>query len=112
MKPRAKQVDLDLVLMVALEGSVLYGLEIVREVNRRTDGAIALKEGTLYPVLYRLESAGWVESNWETREERGTPRKYYHLTDEGLTALEGKKQEWESLTHTMSKLLGPLGRLV
>lgn len=58
----------------------LYGLEIGRKAD--------LNSGTLYPILARLESAGWVESHWEDADasESGRPRRrYYSLTGEGAT---------------------------
>lgn len=55
-----------------------YGLEISR--------AIGLASGTLYPILIRLEGAGWVESEWEDIDphaEGRRPRRYYRITGEG-----------------------------
>jgi DNA-binding PadR family transcriptional regulator len=58
----------------------------------------------LYPVLYRLERAGFVAVRWET-PERGVPRKYYRLTDSGRAELARLKQEWIAFVSAMGKLL-------
>ena len=58
-----------------------------------TNGALEVTDGTLYPVLYRLERAGFVNVRWET-PERGVPRKYYRLTDAGRDELAQLTHEW------------------
>ncbi len=56
-----------------------WGFELIK--------ATGLKSGTLYPVLARLEAAGWVESGWESAETHGRPRRrYYRLTGVGEAA--------------------------
>jgi PadR family transcriptional regulator PadR len=61
-------------------------------------------DGTLYPVLYRLERAGFVVVRWET-PERGVPRKYYRLTDTGRDELGRLTREWNAFTSAMAQLL-------
>jgi PadR family transcriptional regulator PadR len=47
----------------------MYGYEIIQELDVLSDGYYKLKEGTLYPVLYRLEDSGWIESNTSRRKK-------------------------------------------
>ena len=77
-----KRGSLELIVLHLLAPAEAYGYEIVTKLATRTDGALAVTDGTLYPVLYRLERAGFVAVRWET-PERGVPRKYYRLTDAG-----------------------------
>ena len=58
----------------------LYGLKIAQNAGR--------KAGSVYPILARLEEAGWVESSWEReeRDERGPRRRFYRLVPDGLAA--------------------------
>ena len=58
----------------------LYGLKIAQNAGR--------KAGSVYPILARLEEAGWVESSWEheERDERGPRRRFYRLDPGGLAA--------------------------
>jgi PadR family transcriptional regulator PadR len=58
----------------------------------------------LYPVLYRLERAGFVAVRWET-PERGVPRKYYTLTESGREELTRLTGEWTTFARAMAKLL-------
>ena len=62
-----------------------------------------MTEGTLYPILHALEKEKLLESYWQ--EFDGRNRKYYHLTRKGLRALEEKKEEWESFSHAVAKVL-------
>ena len=89
-----------------LEPREAYGYEIVSKVTDRTNGALGITDGTLYPVLYRLERAGWVDVRWET-PARGVPRKYYRLTPAGREELARLKREWQSFVSAMAALLEP-----
>ena len=60
----------------------MYGYEIVKIVNARTDGVFEWKEGTLYPCLHRLEGDGLIRSHWR-EAPTGKQRKYYALTAAG-----------------------------
>ena len=65
----------------------LYGLKIAQNAER--------KAGSVYPILARLEEAGWVESSWEReeRDERGPRRRFYRLSPHGLGAARALLQE-------------------
>lgn len=101
-----KQRDLDLVILATLEQHALYGLEIIKEVQIRTDNALEFKEGSLYPALHRLVKLGWIEAYWQPSTTGGAPRKYYHLSDEGANALRKKKLEWQHLKTALDQLMG------
>ena len=64
-----------------------------------------MRDGTLYPVLYRLEEAGFVAPRWET-PVRGVPRKYYRITDEGLEESRRLLAEWREFAAGLEALLG------
>lgn len=70
----------------------LYGYELLKELERRSEGVFALKEGTLYPILHAMEAEGWVDAYWN--EVNGRKRKYYRITPPGRKQLEHKKSEW------------------
>jgi PadR family transcriptional regulator PadR len=95
---------LELAVLHLLEPGEAYGYEIVTRLATSTDGVLAVTDGTLYPVLYRLERAGFVGVRWET-PERGVPRKYYRLTDAGHAELGRLKHEWSSFVTAMAQLL-------
>ena len=98
--------SLELIVLHLLSGAgEAYGYEIVSKLVAETNGALEVTDGSLYPVLYRLERAGFVNVRWET-PERGVPRKYYQLTDAGRGELEQLKHEWVTFANAMSALLG------
>ena len=99
-----KRGSLELIVLHLLAPGEAYGYEIVTKLTTRTNGALGVTDGTLYPVLYRLERAGFVAVRWET-PERGVPRKYYQLTGEGHRELTRLKHEWNSFSSAMARLL-------
>jgi PadR family transcriptional regulator PadR len=96
--------SLELIVLHLLAPGEAYGYEIVTKLADETNGALEVTDGTLYPVLYRLERAGFVSIRWET-PERGVPRKYYRLTPSGQAELRQLTQEWNSFSEAMARLL-------
>ena len=82
----------------------MYGYEMIKIVNERTDGAFEWKEGTLYPCLHRLEGAGLVRSQWREAES-GRRRKYYGITRRGSALLKSKVKEWSAFSGAVNALL-------
>jgi len=99
-----KRGSLELIVLHLLAPGEAYGYEIVSKLTAQSNGALEVTDGTLYPVLYRLERAGLVEVRWET-PERGVPRKYYRLTDAGRDELERLTHEWTTFAKAMARLL-------
>ena len=98
--------SLELIVLHLLAPGEAYGYEIVSKLVAETNGALEVTDGTLYPVLYRLERAGFVSVRWET-PERGVPRKYYQLTDAGREELAQLTHEWVAFANAMAALLAP-----
>jgi PadR family transcriptional regulator, regulatory protein PadR len=99
-----KRGSLELIVLHLLAPREAYGYEIVSKLTAQTNGALEVTDGTLYPVLYRLERAGYVAVRWET-PARGVPRKYYQLTDSGREELGRLRKEWTAFATAMTNLL-------
>ena len=99
-----KRGSLELIVLHLLAPGERYGYEIVTTLTEQTDGALEVSDGTLYPVLYRLERGGYVAVRWET-PERGVPRKYYRLTPAGVDELARLTHEWTTFANAMTRLL-------
>lgn len=99
-----KRGSLELIVLHLLSLGEAYGYEIVTSLARRTNGALEVSDGTLYPVLYRLERAELVSVRWETAD-RGVPRKYYRLTPAGRAELDRLAGEWRAFAGAMNRLL-------
>ena len=93
-----------LLLLKLLQSGDLYGYQMITELERRSDATFRMKEGTLYPVLKKLENEGCVRSY--TQEVSGRTRKYYHLTERGLTRLKAETEQWEAYSRGIDRVLG------
>jgi len=82
----------------------MYGYQIVKELQVRSEGYFELEQGTLYPALHRLEKDSLVESKWEVVED-GPSRKYYYITDAGRQELEKSSRQWSDFSRNLLRLL-------
>jgi DNA-binding PadR family transcriptional regulator len=77
-----------------------YGYSLMKTLS---DKDFAIDQGTLYPLLRRLEDQGLLISDW--RLEGARPRRYYTISPEGTKILERLQTEWTTMVHTMGQLL-------
>ncbi|MCA0972578.1 PadR family transcriptional regulator [Halobacillus litoralis] len=94
-----------LLVLQLLNDRDMYGYELVKEMDRRSDHNFQVKEGTLYPALHKLEKQGYVSHYWH-EQEKGPARKYYQVTTEGQKMLEERTSEWHRYVQVMNKLMG------
>lgn len=85
----------------------MYGYQIVKELQSRSEGYFDLEQGTLYPALHRLEKDGLVRSEWEVIAD-GPSRKYYHITPAGRAELDKSARQWSDFSRHLLKLLDGL----
>ena len=81
----------------------MYGYELVEHLARRSEGVLAMGQGTLYPLLYNLESKGLVKGE-ERTADNGRKRRYYTLTGKGRKKLAADRERWNELTVAMGKM--------
>lgn len=94
-----------LLILTLLEETDRYGYEIIKELDARSDRAFQFKEGTLYPVLHRLENDGFVKS-YMAKGDRGRERKYYQITQKGRRQLIKEKEKWKAFSISINKVIG------
>jgi len=82
----------------------IHGYAIVQRVQQISRDALQIRQGSLYPALYRLESRGWLKSEWKTTEG-GREAKYYSLTKAGRQQLESETAGWKRLCEAISLVL-------
>lgn len=82
-----------LLLLSLLINQDCYGYEIIKLLEERSDNTFSFKEGTLYPVLHKLENEGYIRSYY--REKDGRQRRYYTITDRGIKQLAEEKEQWK-----------------
>ncbi|WP_410639297.1 helix-turn-helix transcriptional regulator [Amycolatopsis sp. lyj-346] len=94
---------LDALLLAVLDGRKLHGYAIIEALQLRSDGALDLPTGTVYPALRRLERAGWLASEWDVVS--GRKRRTYRLTRSGEQALAAQRIEWREFTAVIGGVL-------
>jgi PadR family transcriptional regulator, regulatory protein PadR len=80
-----------------------YGYELIQEVKRLSGEKIKWTDGMLYPVLHRMEDAGWIKARW-VEMENGRKRKYYSIKKDGQQALKEKREQWTVISSVLGGL--------
>ena len=101
-----KKGALEFIVLGILDGQERYGYEIIGQLNAYKNILGEAKEGTLYPVLYRLSAEGLVAFRQAEKTGRGSPKKYYSLTDAGRAALKALKDFWFRFSDTVDNIMG------
>lgn len=85
--------NIEPLLLYLISQQPMYGYELITELEKRSQGYFSFKEGTLYPVLHRLEKAGLIGGQWQMLPS-GRQRKYYHITERGRVTLSERAKQW------------------
>jgi PadR family transcriptional regulator PadR len=98
------QGTLDLLVLKALALGPLHGLGVSQRIEQITKGTFAVKPGSLFPALHRMEEAGWLTSAWGESENHRRA-KYYRLTKAGQHQLEAETENWQRISRAISRAL-------
>ena len=99
--------NINSLLLCLISQQPMYGYQIMKELEGRSQGYFKFKEGTLYPALHRLEKAGLVAGRWQPFTG-GRQRRYYHITEKGGAALAEKTVEWQDFFTAMNLVFKPI----
>ena len=94
----------ELAVLATLDRSETYGLELLERI--RAAGGLDLSEGSIYPLLNRLQKDGKIRGRWVEDSDAAHPRKYYALTAEGRSLLAEMLVEWAQFEAGMHQILG------
>lgn len=97
-----------IVLLGLLNREDMYGYQMVQEIERLSGGKLSTQEGSLYPVLYRLEEEGCI-SNHRVQVGKRMSRVYYHLEPKGRQRLQELTQEYLDTTRSVLRIIGVEG---
>jgi PadR family transcriptional regulator PadR len=99
---------LETLVLAALRRGDAHGFEILRRLEEAGSGALKLKEGSLYPALYRLEAAGMVKGKWEDGDSprRGPRRRVYSLSTKGRRRFDEARGEFQLFVRVVGGILG------
>ena len=96
---------LDMLVLRLLRSEAKYGYQIIQEMKEQSEESFLLKDGTLYPILYRLEDDNLVVSKWSEAEGKQVPRKYYEITEAGQKALDEIEAVWKRISDGIAKIM-------
>lgn len=96
--------NVETLLLAILQDGPSYGYAITKDLHTRADGILKLGEGTIYPVLHRLEEKKLISARWIDADNK-RPRKYYRITPKGRKTLAENCQQWQLLSQVMEKIL-------
>ncbi|MCM1497938.1 MAG: PadR family transcriptional regulator [Clostridium sp.] len=96
---------LEILVLKLLEDKEKYGYQLISELKEKSSGMFTLKEGTLYPILYRLEDEQLVISRWSEPKGKEISRKYYQITNKGTQELEELYQLWNTFAENVTHIL-------
>lgn len=97
---------LEILVLKLLSKKKMYGYQLISELKEISNDFFSLKEGTLYPILYRLEDEGLVVSEWSKPIGKTAPKKYYLISNKGKDDLVEMKQLWFDFSKEVSAVLG------
>ena len=96
---------LEMLVLRLLSENEKYGYQLICELKERSDGTFMLKEGTLYPILYRMEEDGLVTNRWSEPKGREVSKKYYRITGEGRAVLTELWELWQSFAGSVGSIM-------
>ena len=105
MDPEWKKGSAELLVMSLLEDQPRHGYDISKLIEIRSGGALRFHVTSLYPLLHRLESEGWIEGRWVEKAEQRR-RRYYSLTASGKQMLRSKQKSWQDFVALISRITG------
>ena len=94
-----------MLVLKLLEREPKYGYQIIQEMREKSKDTFLLKDGTLYPILYRLEDDKLVSSAWSEADGKQVPRKYYSITDAGRETLVEIEMLWNRISEGIVRIM-------
>jgi transcriptional regulator len=101
-----KKGSAELLILSLVEARPRHGYEISKLIESRSNGTLRFNVASLYPLLYRLESRGWIQGRWveKTGERR---RRFYRLTAEGRKVLAAQRSVWRGFVEAVDRITEP-----
>lgn len=96
---------LEILVLKLLKNDEKYGYQLISELKEKSDEMLTLKEGTLYPILYRLEDDELVISRWSEPKGKEVSRKYYSITEKGEQELCSLYALWSLFSKKVTSIM-------
>lgn len=102
--PALTKGSVEFLILSILEDGELYGYEITKQIQERSNNLLTFRRSSIYPVLSRMEGRGWISRRWTNGNRR---RCFYQLTEEGSEALDRRRIEWRVFTTAVNLVVEP-----
>jgi DNA-binding PadR family transcriptional regulator len=96
----------DSLLLYLINNQPMYGYQIIKEIEKKSNGYFQFKEGTLYPALHRLEKEGLIRGKWQ-KLPNGQERRYYHIQEKGQMVLNERMSTWRDFSKAVNMVMKP-----
>ena len=103
-KTELLQGTLDMLILKTLALGPMHGWGISQRIAQISEDVLQVYQGSLYPALQRLETAGWIDSEWGASDNNRQAR-FYRLTKKGQKQLRHETANWERMTGAVAKIL-------
>jgi PadR family transcriptional regulator PadR len=90
-------------ILSILEQEESYGYDIIKKIKTLSGGKLQFSDGTIYPILRKLEDKGFISSEWRVADNEKR-RRYYQITELGQAQFKEEKRTWEFLENLLSQL--------
>ena len=93
----------EMVVLALLEQRSRHGYELAKLIESRSEGKLEFHVASLYPMLYRLETKGWVEGRWVERPSERRKR-FYRITPRGRKVLDLQRRNWRDFFEALDRV--------
>lgn len=100
-----KKGSAELLVLSLVEDRARHGYEISKLIESRSEGALKFNVASLYPLVYRLESRGWIQGKWVEKAGQRR-RRYYRITAPGRKVLAAQRQGWKEFAEAVRRIAG------
>ena len=94
------------VVLAEIQRQPTYGYDLLKRINAVGQGMFTWQEGTLYPLLHRLELEGLLRAQWEQASPSERKRKYYYITAKGRKHLTQSTAQWQAFNELVTRITG------
>jgi len=100
-----KKGSAELLVLSLVEDRARHGYEISKLIEARSEGMLKFNVASLYPLVYRLESRGWIQGRWVEKAGQRR-RRYYRITAQGRKVLAAQRQGWKQFAEAVRRIAG------
>lgn len=95
---------IELVILSWLKDEDMYGYQMMQKLKEEATNVLAIKEGTLYPILQRMQDDGWIAGRW-TKVGEKRKRHMYGITAKGRGQLKEGRELWMEMTQSVNRVM-------